>query len=266
MERFLSMTPLKWIKKVKLLFISSLLTVFSFAEGSIPTLYPEVVAKVPHSFYSFTQGLAFVEGELFESTGLYGHSKIEKLNPKTGAILLRAHLPHFFYAEGIACQNETLFLLTWKEGKCLLYDKKTLKKTGELAYKGEGWGLCSESQGLWMSNGSSSLTLRDPKTFKILKTLKVTLEGKPLERLNDLECVGKFIYANVWGKEWIAKIDKETGRVVSIIDCSMLLTDEERKLLDKEMTLNGIAYDPHSKTFFLTGKRWKWLFRVRLST
>jgi len=144
----------------------------------------------------------------------------------------------------------------------LVYDVATFERLGELPYEGEGWGLCFDGERLVMSDGSSTLTFRNPETFEVLGTVPVTLDGRPLERLNELECVGDDVYANVWFSDMIVRIEKATGRVAAVVDAASLVAASERPPV-ADAVLNGIAYDPAAGTFLVTGKLWPKLFEVR---
>lgn len=237
---------------------------FVFIQASdIEQLVPQIVGKIPHDQQAFTQGLAIEGDQLYESTGLYGKSSVRHINLQTGKILKIVKLPSDFFAEGIAAFPSKLFLLSWKEHKAFVFDRHSLKWIKTLFYLGEGWGLCREGDHLWMSNGTSKLTKRDSKNFSVLKTLHVQKEGRPVIFLNDLECDGKYLYANIWQKESIVRIDKESGKVTGVIDASHLLNDDEKARLNPDEVLNGIAYRSKTETFFVTGKGWPWVFEVR---
>jgi glutaminyl-peptide cyclotransferase len=178
----------------------------------------------------------------------------------TGQTEQRVDVPAPYFAEGLADVGNRLFQLTWQHGRVLLYDRHTFGRVGELTYQGEGWGLCHDGQSLVMSDGSDTLTVRAPGDFSIARRVRVTLDGRPLGRLNELECVGGDVYANVWQTETIVRIDLASGRVSAEVDASGLLTPAERHGID---VLNGIAYDPADRTFLITGKWWPKLFRVR---
>jgi glutaminyl-peptide cyclotransferase len=160
----------------------------------------------------------------------------------------------------LALVGERLVQLTWREGKAFVYRASDLVKTGELGYVGEGWGLCTDGDQLVMSDGSDQLTFRDPETLAVRRIVRVLLDGQPVQQLNELECVGGDVYANVYGTESIVRIEKATGRVTAVIDASGLLHEKER---EKAEVLNGIAYDPARKVFLLTGKLWPNLFEVQ---
>jgi glutaminyl-peptide cyclotransferase len=214
----------------------------------------------PHDRSAFTQGLLLHEGTLYESTGQYGQSSLRQVDPATGEVLRRVDVPAELFAEGLALVADRLVQLTWREGVARVYDRDTFELVDELAYDGEGWGLCYDGQRLVMSDGSDTLFFRDPETFELLGQVSVTRAGLPVSRLNELECVGEDVYANVWTTEEIVQIDKASGAVEATIVAAGLLTPEEREGTD---VLNGIAYDPETGTFLITGKFWPKLFEVR---
>lgn len=255
------------VTKVKLpLYWIIFILIYSFAplEGAIERLVPKIIRKIPHSCNAFTQGLTIEGNLIYESTGLYEQSSVRILDLQTGTMIKQTNLPPHFFGEGLAIDRNRIIQLTWRERCAIVYDKQGLQSVEKIPYEGEGWGLCKEENGIWMSNGTPNLTLRDPKTFKIKKTLTVKMNGKPIKNINDLECVGPFIYANIWKKESILRIDKKTGEVNGVIDASHLISDKEKKGMDQEYTLNGIAYNQETKTFILTGKCWPWLFEVSM--
>jgi len=221
----------------------------------------KVLSVLPHDPEAFTQGLLVDHGTLFESTGLNGKSSLREVDPKTGAVKRKVDVPQQYFAEGLALVGDRLIQLTWQEGKALVYDRASFQKTAELPYQGEGWGLCYDGTRLVRSDGSDRLTFHDPKTFAVLGSVAVTVAGRPAYQLNELECVGGVVYANVWQTDDILRIDPRDGRVTAVIDASGLLTREERLRTD---VLNGIAWDPESRSFLLTGKLWPKLFQVQL--
>ncbi|MBO9310139.1 MAG: glutaminyl-peptide cyclotransferase [Chloroflexi bacterium] len=218
----------------------------------------------PHDPSAFTQGLLIHNGFFYESTGLHGRSTLRKVDMRTGEVLQQLNLPARFFAEGLALVGERLIQLTWQEQVAFVYDLETFEQRETFTYTGEGWGLCydQEADELYMSDGSHVLYVRDPETFSVVRQLEIVLDDVPIRNLNELECVGDSIYANIWFSDQILRIDKRTGRITAIIDASNLLTPEERKAIGSSGTLNGIAYDAETKRFFLTGKLWQWIFEV----
>ncbi len=226
-------------------------------------LVPEVLTTLPHDKMAFTQGLLFHNGRLYESTGLYGRSTLRQVDPRTGTVLRSTPLEAHFFGEGLALVGDRLIQLTWGENTALVYDLETFALQRQFFYKGEGWGLCFDGRYLYRSDGGSSLILHDPHTFAVIGKLAVTLRGRPLSHLNELVCVGEDIYANVFPTDQIVRIDKSSGRVTARIDARNLLPARERAALPTEAVLNGIAHDPLEDVFYLTGKLWPKLFKVR---
>lgn len=220
----------------------------------------EVLASYPHDPTAFTQGLLWHQGELYESTGLWGKSSLRRALPESGILLARHDLDRNFFGEGIAMVDGRLIQLTWKSGLALIYDPETLLPIDQWGYNGEGWGLAYDGERLIMSDGSPRLTYRSREDFRWLETVNVTLNGRPLAKLNELEYVDGKLYANVWGEDRIVRLDPKTGVVDASIKVEKLLTPAESRMVD---VLNGIAYDPESETFWLTGKLWPKMFQVR---
>lgn len=219
----------------------------------------KVVSIRPHDPEAFTQGLFLHGGSLFESTGQYGASSLREVNPETGEVKRQVNVPQEYFAEGLALADGRLIQLTWQNQKALVYGLADFKPGGELPYQGEGWGLCWDGRRLVMTDGSDRLTFRDPKTFAVLGEVRVTLAGRPIGQLNELECVDGTIYANVWQTDDILRIDPASGKVTAVVDASGLLTPAERQTAD---VLNGIAWDPEKQTFLITGKLWPKMFEV----
>lgn len=222
----------------------------------------EVVEVYPHDPEAYTQGLQLQGATLFESTGLHGKSRIRKTT-LDGRVIRQRDLPQEYFGEGVALVGDQLIQLTWKEGVAFVYDTLSLDVQHTFEYDGEGWGLCYDGTSLFMTDGSGRLTRRDPETFAPQATSTVTLDGEPLTQINELECVGAFIFANVYLTNWVVQIDKGTGRVVAEFDLSSLASDSDRPPRP-EAVLNGIAYDPGTGTFLVTGKLWPKLYRIRL--
>lgn len=251
--------------KPRTLWTPLLLVVLGGCQAQAPkNAVPEVLATYPHDTDAFTQGLLLNGDRFFESTGLYGESTLREVVPETGEVVREVTVPPEYFAEGLTLVGDRLVQITWREGTAFVYDVGTLEQTGTLSYAGEGWGLCYDGEQVVMSDGSATLTRRDPETFEVLGSYGVTLDGQPVTRLNELECVGGDVYANVWQTDTIVRID-ETGEVIQEIDASNLLTEEERAQLGPDAVLNGIAYDPEAKTFFLTGKLWPKVLEVRFT-
>src|SRR5206468_3531010 len=166
--------------------------------SGVPTYSYEVVHVYPHDTNAFTQGLVFLDGALLESTGLYGHSTLRKVDLKTGQVLKQVEIPAQYFAEGLAVLNGKIFQLTWTNGKAFVYDLESFREEKKFAYDGEGWGLTTDGQSLILSDGSDRLRFLDPATFDVKRNLSVTLNGRPVPRLNELEYIKGEIFANVW--------------------------------------------------------------------
>lgn len=224
-------------------------------------LEARVLESYPHDPQAFTQGLLWHGDALYESTGLYGRSSMRQVEPRTGKVLAQEMVDPGLFGEGLTRVGERLIQLTWRAGIALVYDVQNLALVDQWGYEGEGWGLTFDGQRLIMSDGSSRLLFRDPEDFRTLGSIEVKLNGRQLSRLNELEWADGRIYANVWQQDWVVRIDPESGEVDGLADLSNLLTPAERARVD---VLNGIAYDPGSKTFWVTGKFWPKIFQVEL--
>jgi len=221
----------------------------------------QVIRSYPHDKDAFTQGLLLDGGKLYESTGLVGRSSLREVDLETGRVIRKVDVPPPIFAEGLALAGDRLIQLTWQNNRALQYDRRTFASRGEFTYPGEGWGLCTAGDQLVMSDGSANLTIRRAADFGVVRTVAVTMEGKPLDRLNELECVDGAVFANIWTKDLIVRIDPASGKVTHRIDAANLLSPMERQ--NPDQVLNGIAYDPADKTFLITGKLWPRLFRVK---
>jgi glutamine cyclotransferase len=232
------------------------------AAPTLPVYGYTVVRAYPHDPTAFTQGLQYVDGVLYESTGLNGRSSIRRVNLETGAVLKKHDIPAQHFGEGITVFKTDLFELTWQSGVAFVYDRNTfaLKKTFQ--YSGEGWGLTHDGTNLIMSDGSEFLRILDPVTFAERRRLRVTGVGQPVKNLNELEYVKGEIFANVWMTDYIARIDPSSGRVSSYVDLRGLLSAPE---VPRDGVLNGIAYDAVKDRLFVTGKLWPRLFEITLT-
>ncbi len=215
--------------------------------------------KLPHDPEAFTQGLLVYDGDFFESTGQYGESTLRRVDIETGQVLASVALDSSEFGEGLARVGDRLLQLTWQEQVAHVYSIDQLTVEGSFSYEGEGWGLCFDGERLVMSDGSSKLFFRDPDTFELLEEVTVTLDDEPISMLNELECVSGQVYANVWMTDQILRIDTSSGAVLAVFDASGLLTSSEAADAN---VLNGIAYDPERRHFFITGKYWPWMFEV----
>lgn len=230
---------------------------------SAPTDSYQVVHTYPHDPGAFTQGLVYIDGHLYESTGLNGRSSIRMVDLYTGKVLQKFDLPSNYFAEGLTDWDSTLVQLTWKAHKGFVYDRFTFSQVRTFPYQGEGWGLTHDDKQLIMSDGSSYLRFLDPKTFRETRRLHVIDDaGRPVENLNELEYVRGEIYANVWQSDTIVRISPKTGKVLGKIDLSGII--DKRELGNPDAVLNGIAYDAAGNRLFVTGKLWPKLFEIRV--
>jgi glutaminyl-peptide cyclotransferase len=231
--------------------------------AALPVDGYEVVHAYPHDPRAFTEGLFYRDGFLFESTGLEGHSSIRKVALETGEVLQRRDLPSNLFGEGIVDWNGDLISLTWKNHIGFVSDLATFVPLHQFSVEGEGWALTRNEHEIFMSDGTSSLRVLDPRTLEEKRRIPVTADGLPVNQLNELEWVRGEIYANIWMTDRIARIDPVTGRVKAWIDLSGLLASKG-PIMGRPDVLNGIAYDAKHDRLFVTGKMWPWLFEIKL--
>jgi glutamine cyclotransferase len=220
-----------------------------------------VLHTYPHDPHAFTQGLIYLGGHLYESTGLKGQSTLRMDDLDSGRVLEERTVPPEFFAEGLTNWGNTLVQLTWQAHTGFVYDRSTFKLLRTFHYAGEGWGLTQDGKQIILSDGTSSLRFLNPKTFAVERTLPVRDHGKPIDQLNELEYVHGEIYANVWMSNRIARISPATGNVLAWIDLTGLLPIVVQSSPDA--VLNGIAYDAVHDRLFVTGKLWPKLFEIR---
>ncbi len=233
------------------------------AQAVEPTFYTyEVVAEYPHLRTSYTQGLQFIDGELWEGTGEYGRSQLLRTDLATGKILQSKKLSKEEFGEGITVLGDKIYQLTWLNGKLHTYDKATLRHLATHTYKGEGWGLTTDGEKLYMSDGTNYIRVLNPETLAQERRFGVTLRGESLQYLNELEWIDGKIWANVYTTDHIVIINPENGVVEGVVNLSGILPTSEYD--SKTDVLNGIAYDSATKRIFVTGKNWSKLFEIRV--
>ena len=241
--------------------ILSLYTLLSASGEQVKQLSYKVIESIERPSRGYTQGLFIDNGKLYESTGGYGSSLIRRIDLKTQQTEHSEKLPDHFFGEGLSPWGaDRMIQLTWKKGIGIIYHQETMKLERIFRYQGEGWGISYKGDNLVMSNGSSNLFFLDPQTLTICQTLPITRLGKPVKNLNELEWVDDHIYANIWLTDEIVQIDAQTGIVTASIDCSNL--NPQRSRFNTDAVLNGIAYDKSEEVFYLTGKTWKYLYKV----
>jgi glutaminyl-peptide cyclotransferase len=222
----------------------------------------EVVHTYPHDRGAFTQGLLYLDGALYESTGLNGRSSLRKVEPETGRVLQKVDVPPGYFAEGLAELNGKLYQLTWRNHTAFVYDLKTFKLETNFLYACEGWGLTTDGKSLILSDGTDQIRFINPADFRVERTIEVKENGLAEFNLNELEYVKGEIFANVWRTDDIVRIDPASGNVLGRINFAGLLKPEDRDATTD--VLNGIAYDAAGDRLFITGKCWPKLFEVRL--
>jgi glutaminyl-peptide cyclotransferase len=247
-----------------------ILLVSAFGDGTKPTVSHHVdtyrvIHIYPHDSTAFTQGLAYVDGHLYESTGLNGESSIRMVDLYTGKVLQKHSLPPEYFGEGLTDWGSNLIQLTWKTHKGFVYDRHSFSLLRTFQYEGEGWGLTHDKIHLIMSDGTSYLRFLDPRTFREVRRVRVIDETNyPVENLNELEYLHGEIYANIWHTDEIVRISPVTGKILRWIDLSGII--DERELRGPDAVLNGIAYDSAGDRLFVTGKQWPNLFEIRVLT
>ena len=222
----------------------------------------EVVAEHPHLRTSYTQGLQFIDGELWEGTGEYGRSQLLRTDLATGKVLQSKKLSKEEFGEGITVLGDKIYQLTWLNGKMHTYDKATLRHLATHTYKGEGWGLTTDGKKLYMSDGTNAIRVLNPETLAQERRFGVTLRGQSLQNLNELEWIDGKIWANVYTTNYIVIINPENGVVEGVVNLSGILPTSEYD--SRTDVLNGIAYDTATKRIFVTGKNWSKLFEIRV--
>ena len=222
-----------------------------------------ILRSIPPYNTSFTQGLEIHNGTILESTGIWGHSKLRELNKSTGETIKQVEISDEFFAEGITAFDDKIVMLTWKSEVAFIFDRSSFSQIGNYSFQGQGWGICYDGKYLVTSNGSAELSFRDPETFEVNHYLQVSYLGESLESINELECVGEMIFANVWKQEHIFAINSSSGLVEYSVNASSLAANQGQTINE---VLNGIAYDSDNDAFWVTGKNWSKLYLVQFPT
>lgn len=232
--------------------------------SSAPVQYTyEIVNTYPHSTTSYTQGLYWHDGYLWEGTGEYRRSALQKVVLETGQIIERHPLDDDQFGEGIALLNGRIYQITWLNGLAFVYDAATRERTGQFTYSGEGWGLTTDGEKLYMTDGSHKIYEVDPEDFSRTKTHEVRIGNRPVYNLNELEWIEGRIWANIYESDAIVIFDPAADKVEGVVDLSGILPKTDRT--PDTNVLNGIAYDPDTKRIFVTGKNWSKLFEITIS-
>lgn len=227
-----------------------------------------IVATYPHDTNSYTQGLLFYKGDLYEGTGLDAKSKLMKMDLKTGKAIQGIDLPKDVFGEGVTIFNDTVYQLTYQDHKVYMYTLKDFKKIKEFDVPFEGWGLTHDGKNLIVTTGSGDLYFYEPGTFRLLRTQQVTEAGSPTFNLNELEYIDGFVYANQYEYPYIFKINPENGEIVGKIDLSQLWSRIQQmrpQIATGDLVPNGIAWDAATKKLYITGKLWPELYEIQLN-
>ena len=250
-------------RRIGFAFTAIALAAPAFAQSAVPIDTFRLVHIYPHDPNAFTQGLIYLDGHLFESTGRNGQSSVRMVDVESGRVLQKYGLPPEYFGEGLTDWGSSLVQLTWTSGKGFVYDRASFKLLRTFGYQGEGWGLTHDEKSLILSDGTSTLRFLDPETFRVTRRLDVLEEhGQPVENLNELEFIRGEIFANIWHQDRIARISPRTGRVLGWVDMSGLR--EQAGASEPEAVLNGIAYDAKTGRIFVTGKLWPRLFEIKI--
>ena len=233
------------------------------SNNTTPIISYSIAATYPHDTSYFTEGLEFYKGKLLESTGYKGKSKLVETDFPTGKPTKTISLDSNYFGEGITVLNDTLYQLTYQEHVVHVYTVNDFKKIKEFSLNTEGWGLTNDGKNLIATDGSSNLYFYEPSTFRLLRTQGVTENGNPAVNINELEYINGFIYANQWQYNYIIKIDPNSGQVVAKLDLTDLVNRVKSQAPYSDV-LNGIAYNPETKKFYVTGKNWPQIFEIQI--
>ena len=242
----------------KILRLLPWLTLACTVYAEVPVQKADIVNTYPHDAAAFTQGLVFVDGALYEGTGRNGESALRKVELATGAVQQQIKIPAQHFGEGITVLNGKVYQLTWQTHTGFVYDLASFRQVQSFYLPGEGWGITHDGSRLIISDGTANLRFFDPVTLKETARVAVTEDGRPLDRLNELEYIDGEVWANVWYTDFIVRIDPATGVVNSKLDLSGLNTRR-----GSDDVLNGIAWDAAGKRLFVTGKLWDSLYEIR---
>jgi glutamine cyclotransferase len=233
--------------------------------SAAPKVYTyNIINEYSHDITSFTQGLEFYKGNLYESTGHYKESKLRQLDYKTGNVIKNLNLADEYFGEGLTVLNDKIYQLTWQKGTGFVYDVNTFKKINSFKYgtSKEGWGLCNDNTKLYKSDGTENIWILDPKNLIEEDNIQAYTNKGKIVGLNELEWINGHIYANRFQKNGVAIINPKNGAIIGVIDFSPLKNKvKQHETLD---VLNGIAYNPETNTIFVTGKNWNKLFEVEV--
>lgn len=253
--------------------LSVVLFLFCFtcsAVAEVPIYDYRIVNRYPHNITSYTQGLEFRDGYLYEGTGRNGRSTLSKINLESGEVLQSKRLASRYFGEGITIVGDKIYQLTWQSNVVFVHDLASFETLTSYYHPTEGWGLTYDGSQLILSDGTASLQFIDPESFQVQRTVEVTLEGRPIRNLNELEYINGEVWANVWMTNEIVRIDPATGTITSVVDLNGLI--DETTTGGSDGVLNGIAWiantasdaEPGSGRLFVTGKLWTDIFEIEI--
>jgi len=243
--------------------ILTFLAVSAYSQNAIHPDGFKVVHTYPHDPDAFTQGLIYVDGHLYESTGRNGKSSIRMVDLANGKVLQHYDLATQYFGEGLTDWHSELVQITWQTEIGFVYDQFSFSVKRTFHYPGEGWGLTHDDRQLILSDGTAILRFLDPQSFAETRRISVKDEnGRPVSNINELEYIHGEIYANIWMTDEIIRISPRTGKILGRIDLSGII--DKRELADPGAVLNGIAYDPKGDRLFVTGKLWPKVFEIKL--
>ena len=248
--------------QLRLAFVVALTSVGLTCNGGYASNDYEVVRRFPHDTTAYTQGLLYVDGQLYESTGQLGRSDVRRVDLETGRVQASTLLPTNRFGEGLALLGDKLYQLTWQTNVGYVYEAETLALVDSFTYAGEGWGLATDGASLIMSDGTANLRFLDPESFEVTREVTVQDQGSSLTHINELEYVQGDLYANIYQSDRVVRIDPSTGNVQEWFNLSGFLPQDERTR--NTDVLNGIAYHEGSGNLLITGKFWPALFEIRL--
>ncbi len=245
-----------------LFLLACFMSPLSQAQEQVARYGYSILNTYPHNINSFTQGLVYREGYLFEGTGKNGQSSLSKINLEDGEVLMSKSMSQRYFGEGIEIVDDKIYQLTWQSHLVFVHDKATFESIGSHYNAVEGWGLAYDGSHLILSDGTATLQFMDPETFAPVRKVEVKLAGNAINQLNELEYINGEVWANVWQTDFILRIDPQSGEVNSIVDLTGL--SERTQLGSSEAVLNGIAWDAEAERLFVTGKHWAHLFEIEL--
>jgi len=253
---------LKIATRLRLAHVALVLLLLPHTGVAAPIATYKIIAKLPHSTDSYTEGLFYRDGLFYEGTGLNGHSAVIVTEPQSGNVVQRITLPEQYFGEGIIDWGPNIYEWTWQSHLCFVYDRFSLRPVKQLPYTGEGWGMTRTSKQIITSDGTATLRFRDPETFQEIRHIVVKDGAETISQLNELEFVKGEIYANIWHSDRIARIAPRDGHVIGWIDLTGILPADQK--INAESVLNGIAYDAQHDRLFVTGKQWPAIFEIKV--